>query len=213
MQLDEDQLDEVLRSQSNDQSEMEFCYRLPELSDVFPGSSLLQERSYLEYVPYLNFTPSISDTVIPVSNKGVSYKEVIRAPLWLVAFVYFLFLSLVLSVWAALGNTPALITFGTLTLWLIYLYFKTALKIEVDQTHLRVGGASIEHKYIGEVTVLSSSEVKLIRTRDADPLAYLAIRFWSSKAIKLQVSDARDKTPYWLITTNNGQELVKALKS
>ena len=208
MQLDEGQLDEVLRSQSNDQSEMEFCYRLPELSDVFPGSSLLQERLYLEYVPYLNFTPSISDTVIPVS-----YKEVIRAPLWLVAFVYFLFLSLVLSVWAALGNTPALITFGALTLWLIYLYFKTALKIEVDQNHLRVGGASIEHKYIGEVTVLSSSEVKLIRTRDADPLAYLAIRFWSSKAIKLQVSDARDKTPYWLITTNNGQDLLKALKS
>jgi hypothetical protein len=208
MQLDEGQLDEVLRSQSNDQSEMEFCYRLPELSDVFPGSALLQERSYLEYVPYLNFTPSISDTVIPVS-----YKEVIRAPLWLVAFVYFLFLSLVLSVWAALGNTPALITFGSLTLWLIVLLFKTSLKIEVDQTHLRVGGASIEHKYIGEVTVLSSSEVKLIRTRDADPLAYLAIRFWSSKAIKLQVSDARDKTPYWLITTNNGQELLKALKS
>ena len=208
MQLDEVQLDEVLRSQSNDQSEMEFCYRLPELSDVFPGSSLLQERSYLEYVPYLNFTPSISDTVIPVS-----YKEVIRAPLWLVAFVYFLFLSLVLSVWAALGNTPALITFGALTLWLIVLFFKTSLKIEVDQTHLRVGGASIEHTYIGEVTVLSSSEVKLIRTRDANPLAYLAIRFWSSKAIKLQVSDARDKTPYWLITTNNGQELLKALKS
>ena len=208
MQLDEGQLDEVLRSQSNDQSEMEFCYRLRGLSDVFPGSSLLQERSYLEYVPYLNFTPSISDTVIPVS-----YKEVIRAPLWLVAFVYFLFLSLVLSVWAALGNTPALITFGALTLWLIVLFFKTSLKIEVDQTHLRVGGASIEHKYIGEVTVLSSSEVKLIRTRDADPLAYLAIRFWSSKAIKLQVSDARDKTPYWLITTNNGQELLKALKS
>jgi hypothetical protein len=164
-------------------------------------------------VPYLNFTPSISDTVIPMTEKGMSYKEVIRAPLWLVAFVYFLFLSLVLSVWAALGNTPALITFGVLTLWLIYLYFKTALKIEVDQTHLRVGGASIEHKYIGEVTVLTSAQVKLVRTRDADPMAYLAIRFWNSKAVKLQVLDDRDRTPYWLITTNKGQELVKALKS
>jgi hypothetical protein len=159
-------------------------------------------------VPYLNFTPSISDTVIPMR-----YKEVIRAPLWLLAFVYFLFLSMVLSIWAALGNMPALITFGVLTLWLIYLYFKTALKIEVDQTHLRVGGASIEHKYIGEVTVLTSAQVKLIRTRDADPMAYLAIRFWNSKAVKLQVSDDRDRTPYWLITTNNGQELAKALKS
>ncbi len=142
----------------------------------------------------------------------MTYKEVIRAPLWLIAFVYFLFLSMVLSIWAALGNTPALITFGVLTLWLIYLYFKTALKIEVNQTQLRVGQAWIEHKYIGEVSVLTSAQVKLIRTRDADPLAYLAIRFWSSKAIKLQVSDPRDRTPYWLITTKNGNALQKALK-
>jgi hypothetical protein len=140
------------------------------------------------------------------------YKEVIRAPLWLVAFVYFLFLSLVLSVWAALGNAAALFTLGTLTLWLIVLFFKTALKIEVDQNHLRVGRASIEHDYIGEVIVLSSAEAKLIRTRDADPSAFLAIRFWNSKAVKLQILDERDRTPYWLITTNNGKELLKALK-
>jgi hypothetical protein len=208
MQPSEVLLDEVLRNQSNVQSEKEFCCRLLELSDVSQGLSPLLERSYLEYVPCLNFTPSISDTVIPMR-----YKEVIRAPLWLLAFVYFLFLSMVLSIWAALGNTPALITFGLLTIWLVYLYFKTALKIQVDQTYLRVGGASIEHKYIGEVTVLSSAEVKLIRTRDADPLAYLAIRFWSSKAVKVQVLDARDKTPYWLITTKKGTELLKALKS
>jgi hypothetical protein len=106
---------------------------------------------------------------------------------------------MVLSIWAALGNTPALITFGLLTIWLVYLYFKTALKIEVHKTHLRVGGASIEHKYIGEVTVLTSAQVKLIRTRDADPLAYLAIRFWSSKAVKVQILDERDKTPFHVL--------------
>jgi hypothetical protein len=44
-------------------------------------------------------------------------------------------------------------------------------------------------------------------------MAFLAIRFWSSKAVKVQVTDARDKTPYWLITTKNGKELLKALKS
>lgn len=146
-------------------------------------------------------------------DQGVRFKEVIRAPLWLVAFVYFLFLSMVLSIWAALGNTPALITFGVLSIWLLYLYFKTALRIGVDQTCLRVGNASIEHIYIGEVEVLTPAQVKLVRTRDADPLAFLAIRFWSSKAVKVQVLDARDKTPYWLITTKKGTELRKALKS
>jgi hypothetical protein len=57
MQPSEALLDEALRIQSNDQSEMGFCYRLLELSDVSQGLSLLLERSYLEYVPCLNFTP------------------------------------------------------------------------------------------------------------------------------------------------------------
>ena len=78
---------------------------------------------------------------------------------------------------------------------------------------MRVGNAAIEHTYVGEVDVLTPAQVKLIRTRDADPLAFLAIRFWSSKAVKVQVVDSRDKTPYWLITTKKGTELLKALKS
>jgi hypothetical protein len=141
------------------------------------------------------------------------FKEVIRAPLWLVAFVYFLFLSLVLSIWAALGNTPALVTFGVLTIWLIFLFFRTALVIHMDESFLYVGQAKIERTYIGSAIALNNAELKLIRTRDADPSAYLAIRFWASKAVKVEVSDNRDTTPYWLISSKNPQRLVEALKS
>jgi hypothetical protein len=141
------------------------------------------------------------------------FKEVIRAPLWLVAFVYFLFLSMVLSIWAALGNTPALVTFGVLTVWLIFLFFRTALVIHMDESFLYVGQAKIERTYIGSAIALNNAELKLIRTRDADPSAYLAIRFWASKAVKVEVSDNRDTTPYWLISSKNPQRLVEALKS
>lgn len=141
------------------------------------------------------------------------YKEVIHAPLWLIAFVYFLFLSMVLSIWAALGNTAALVTFGMLTAWIVFLYFRTALTIQVDNTYLYVGTAKIEHEYIGSTIALNTSELKLIRTRDADPSAYLAIRFWASKAVKVEVHDSRDTTPYWLISSKNPLRLVEALKS
>jgi hypothetical protein len=141
------------------------------------------------------------------------FKEVIRAPLWLVAFVYFLFLSMALSIWAALGNTPALVTFGVLTIWLIFLFFRTALVIHMDESFLYVGQAKIERTYIGSAIALNNAELKLIRTRDADPSAYLAIRFWVSKAVKVEVSDNRDVTPYWLISSKNPQRLVEALKS
>ena len=146
-------------------------------------------------------------------EKGVRYKEVVRAPLWLIAFVYFLILSLVISIWAALGNTPAVVSLGILSIWLIVAYFKSALTIEVDENELRVGAARIEHAYIGDAIALTPVEMKSIRTRDADPSAYLAIRFWSSNGLKLKISDPRDPTPYWLITSNKADELVKALKA
>ena len=145
-------------------------------------------------------------------DKGVRYKEVVRAPLWLIALVYFLILSLVISIWAALGNTPAVVSLGILSIWLIVAYFKSALTIEVDENELRVGAARIEHAYIGDAIALTPVEMKSIRTRDADPSAYLAIRFWSSNGLKLKISDPRDPTPYWLITSNKADDLVKALK-
>ena len=141
------------------------------------------------------------------------YTEVIRAPLWLIAFVYFLFLSMVLSVWAGLGNTPGIITFVLLTVWLIVLYFRTALTIRVDEKYLHVGGAKLEHHYIGAVTPLTTAELKLLRTRDADPSAFLAMRFWSSKAVKVEVSDSRDSTPYWLVSSKNPKKLLETLKN
>ena len=140
------------------------------------------------------------------------YREVIHAPLWLLAIIYFFLLSIVISVWAALGNNPALATLVAVSLLLILFYIKSALVIEVDEKELRVGTAHIEHRFIGEVLNLDNESVRRVRTRDADPTAHLAIRFWSSKGVQLYVIDERDATPYWLISTGKGLELIKALK-
>jgi hypothetical protein len=55
--------------------------------------------------------------------------------------------------------------------------------------------------------------MSLMRTRNADPAAYLAIRFWTSHGVKIEISDERDRTPYWLVTTKRGGELIQALKN
>jgi hypothetical protein len=141
------------------------------------------------------------------------FQEVIRMPFWLLSLIYFFFLSFVLSVWAALGNIPAIGTLITLSILLILMYRKSALRIEVTEMELRIGRAHIERKYLGTATVLNSLEMRQTRTRDANVKAFLAIRFWSSTGIKVDVKDARDQTPYWLITSNRSVELVKALNS
>ena len=141
------------------------------------------------------------------------YREVIHAPLWLLAIIYFFLLSIVISVWAALGNNPALVTLAIVTFLLILFYFKSALIIEVDAHELRVGRAHIEHRYIGEIRNLEGEQIRLARTRDADPRAHLAIRFWESKGVQVFINDKRDSTPYWLISCKKGSELIKALHS
>lgn len=141
----------------------------------------------------------------------MEFREVISAPFWLIAFVYFIFLSIVLSIWASLGNTPTLVTFFVLTIALVVMYQKSKLVIEFDGNELRVGSARIEMKYIGQCVNLDAPAFKLVRGRNADPAAYLGIRFWLPIGITVEVRDSRDSTPYWLITSKRGQELTELL--
>ena len=140
------------------------------------------------------------------------YREVIRTPLWLLAIIYFFFLSLVISIWAALGNNSAIVSLVVLSLTLITIYLKSGLAIEVDENVLRVGPAHLPREYFGNIVALDNQQVRIVRTRDADPAAFLAIRFWSPKAIQVFVNDARDQTPYWLISTSQPEKLLSALK-
>jgi hypothetical protein len=140
------------------------------------------------------------------------YREVIHTPLWLLAIVYFFMLSLVISIWAALGNNPALISLLVVTAALLWVYYATALTIEIDAKELRVGRAHIQLAFIGECLDLDNDAIRRVRTRDADPRAFLAIRFWSPKGVRVEIADTRDSTPYWLISSNRGTELIAALK-
>jgi hypothetical protein len=117
----------------------------------------------------------------------------------------------VLSIWAALGDTPALVTFIVLTIALTVIYQRTKLVIEIDNEELRVGPARIEKKYIGHCLNLDAPSFKLVRGRNANPAAYLGIRFWLPTGITMEVKDSRDSTPYWLITSKRGQELTALL--
>jgi len=140
----------------------------------------------------------------------VRFREVIAPPLWLLAFIYFLFTSISISLWAAIGNNPALWCQIILTGVLFYIAIRSRMVIEVDEKELRINKAHIEHKYLGQVKILDNKAMQLSRGRDADPAAYLAIRFWSPRGVLIEIKDSRDTTPYWLISSKRASELAKA---
>ena len=117
-----------------------------------------------------------------------------------------------ISIWAAIGNNPALWCQIILTIALVFIYVRWRMVIEVDDQELRINNAHIELKYLGDATVLESDAMRLIRGRDADPANYLAIRFWSSRGIMVRVKDIRDDTPHWIISSRRGSELAASLR-
>ena len=141
----------------------------------------------------------------------MQFREVIRPPLWLLAFIYFMFLSLVIAFWAALGNQSALISFIFLTLLLVAIAVKSKSELLVTGGELIAGGAHIDLKYLGEVKSLNRDEMRLLRTRDADPAAFLAIKFWVSTGVKITLNDQRDPTPYWRVSCKKMEELKNTL--
>ena len=139
------------------------------------------------------------------------FKEVLRPPIWVLGFIYFLLLSLVIALWAAFDNTVAFTSFLAATIAIVYLAYAMRSTITFDGEELRIDRAHIESKYLGKVTILDSDAMRLLRTRDADPAAYLAIKFWTPTGIKIEVIDPRDPTPYWLITSKRGEEIAALL--
>ena len=141
----------------------------------------------------------------------VIFKELLRPPIWVLAFIYFMFLSLVIAIWAALDTNATMIAFAIATLAIPFIARSLTSRISIDQRELRIDKAHIELKYLGKVTVLDSAAMRLLRTRDADPAAFLAIKFWASKGIKIEITDQRDSTPYWLVTSKRGEKLAALL--
>jgi hypothetical protein len=141
----------------------------------------------------------------------MQFREVIRPPLWLLAFIYFMFLSLVIAVWAALGNFSALVSLLLLTAALFLIAIRSKSEVLVSGGELKAGGAHIDVKYLGDIETLSQDQMRLLRTRDADPAAFLAIKFWVSTGVKITLNDQRDPTPYWLISCKKMDELKNTL--
>ena len=144
-------------------------------------------------------------------SSDLHFREVIRPPLWLVAFISMLLASLVIAVWAAFTNAAASYTAIASIFLLAAFYRANTHRIEVDSKELRIDLAHIELTYLGEVALLPQEVFLIERTRNFNPAAYPAIIYWVPKGIKVEIKDERDPTPYWLISTKRGEELSALL--
>jgi hypothetical protein len=64
---------------------------------------------------------------------------------------------------------------------------------------------------IAGVTAFRGEEATLQRGRLLDARAWLLIRGWVGPVVKIDLADASDPTPYWIVSTRTPDALVAAI--
>jgi len=84
-------------------------------------------------------------------------------------------------------------------------------RIEVTDSMLVAGRARLPLPNVGEATGFTGTEATQQRGPKLDARAWLVIRGWISPVVRVDVLDANDPTPYWLVSTRHPTDLVDAL--
>jgi len=83
--------------------------------------------------------------------------------------------------------------------------------IEVTKRDFRAGRATLPIEAAGKATAYRDDDARLQRGQQLDARAWLMIRGWVSPVVTVEVLDAEDPTPYWLISTRKPEVLAAAI--
>ena len=126
---------------------------------------------------------------------------------------YLLLTPMVALVAAPFGSVLA-ITLGAIT-FIASLVLASVLSplVVVDGVRLIAGKMSIPLEAIGEVTEVATQDLRNELGPLLDARAQLLIRGDVKTAVKVEITDGKDPTPYLVISTRRSSELVSALRA
>lgn len=149
-----------------------------------------------------------------MGNESQSYAERLTAPLrWYVQGTMLLatmFIALIVAVSAGLSwaITAALAALGYALLarlgW---------VRVEVADGELRAGRARIPVELLGAAEPLGAEDTRRVLGVDADVRAYLLVRPYLKRSVRVAITDPADPTPYWLLSTRRPDRLAQAIEA
>jgi hypothetical protein len=84
-------------------------------------------------------------------------------------------------------------------------------RVSVAEGWLRAGRARIEGVHLGAVSALDPEETRRVAGPEADARAYLVLRPYLKRAVRVEVIDPADPAPYWLVSSRRPEELARAV--
>ncbi|KHL17248.1 Protein of unknown function (DUF3093) [Mumia flava] len=83
--------------------------------------------------------------------------------------------------------------------------------VEVTNLHLRAGSARVPLAYCGRVEALDAAQTRALHGPQADARAFFFLRPYLSTAVRVEITDPHDPTPYWLVGTRHAADLADAI--
>ncbi|MBH1938586.1 DUF3093 domain-containing protein [Streptomyces sp. AV19] len=139
------------------------------------------------------------------------YEERLTAPRswWVVAVLVGISMALITL---PLGSVPMLTGFvaGTALAAIAVSSYGSA-RIRVVGGALVAGDARIPVEALGEARVLDAEEARAWRTHKADVRAFMLLRGYVPTAVRIEVTDPDDPTPYVYLSTRHPEKLAAAV--
>ncbi|MFC7406107.1 DUF3093 domain-containing protein [Georgenia alba] len=79
-----------------------------------------------------------------------------------------------------------------------------------DAPRLSAGDAVIPLDALGAAEEVDAEGIRRLLGPEADARAYVCHRSWVRSAVRFEVTDERDATPYWLVCTRRPAQLIAA---
>ncbi|MEU9590671.1 DUF3093 domain-containing protein [Streptomyces sp. NPDC048219] len=144
---------------------------------------------------------------------ATSYEERLTAPRswWLISFLVGLSFALILL---PFGTLPMLggLAGGTAAAAVVASSYG-AVRIRIVGDSLIAGEAKVPLAALGEAEILDAEEARAWRTHKADTRAFLLLRAYIPTAVRVDVTDPEDPTPYLYLSTREPELLVETLRA
>ncbi|MFI9002858.1 DUF3093 domain-containing protein [Streptomyces sp. NPDC053541] len=142
-----------------------------------------------------------------------AFDERLTAPRswWVIAFLLGLSGALIMFPLGVLPALGGLLVAGALAAVGVSSY--GSARIRVVAGSLVAGDARIPVSALGTAEVLDADEARAWRTHKADPRAYMLMRSYVATAVRIEVTDPEDPTPYVYLSSREPEALAAALEA
>lgn len=149
-----------------------------------------------------------------IGSDRIRYREKLRAPLsyWFIGFLFGLSLAIIVLVVSPWWSLVALVAGTALSEWAVVAYGGKVIEVSADGT-LKAGSATLPASALGPALALDAERARALRSYEADPRAFLLLRSYIPTAVRVEIADPADPTPYLYLSSRRPKQLAAVVNA